>query len=165
MAAILLVLVQFSHSVVSNFLWPLGLQHARVPCPSPPPCDYSNSYLLSQLCHPTISSSVTPISSCPHSFPASGSFQMSQFFTSGGHSIGVSSSASVLPMSIQDWFPLGLTGWISLQSKGLSRVFSTTSVQKYQFFSAQLSSQSSCHIQPWLLEKPHLSLDRLLLAK
>ena len=122
-------------------------------------------YLLSQLCHPTISSSVTCISSCPQSFPASGSFQMSQFFTSGGQSIGVSSSASVLPMNIQDWFPLGLTGWISLQSKGLSRVFSTTSVQKYQFFSAQLSSQSNCHIQSWLLEKPHLWLDRLLLAK
>ena len=108
---------------------------------------------LSQWCHPTISSSLVPFSSCPQSFPASGSFQMSQLFESGGQSIGVSASASVLPMNIQDWFPLGWTGWI-LQSKGLSRVFSNTTVQKHQFFGAQLSSQSNSHIHTWLLEKP-----------
>ena len=120
--------VQFSCSVVSNSLWPHGLQHTRLPCPSPTPGVYPNS------CHPTISSSVVPFSSHLQSFPASGSFQMSQFFTSGGQGIGVSASASVLPMNIQDWFPLGLTCWISLQSKGLSRVFSNTTVQKHQFF-------------------------------
>ena len=125
--------VQFSHSVMSDSLRPHGLQHARPPCPSPTPGVNSNSCPLSQWCHPTISSSVVPFS-CPQSFPASGSFPMSQFFTSGGQSIGVSASASVLPMNAQDWFPLGWTGWISLQSKGLSRVFSNTTVQKYQFF-------------------------------
>ena len=154
MAAILLVLVQFSHSVVSNFLWPLGLQHARVPCPSPPPWDYSNSYLLSQLCHPTISSSVVHFSSCPLSFPALESLQMSQLFTSSGQRIGVSASTAVLPMNTQDWSPLWWTGWISLQPKGLSRVFSNITVQKHQFFSAQLSSQSKSHIHTWPLEKP-----------
>ena len=112
---------------MSNSLQPHGLQHTRPPCPSPTPGAYSNSYPLSQWCHPTISSSVIPFSSCPQYFPASGSFPMSQFFASGGQSIGVSASASVLPMNIQDSFPLGLTGWISLQSKGLSRVFSNTS--------------------------------------
>ena len=131
--------VQFSHSVVSNSLWPLGLQYARPPCPSPTPRVHSNSCPLSQWCHPTISSSVVPFSSHLQSFPASGSFPMSQFFTSGGQSIRVSASPSVLPMNIQDWFPLGWTGWISFQSKGLSRVFSNTTVQKHQFFSAQLS--------------------------
>ena len=131
--------VQFSRSVVSRSLRACGLQHARPPCPSPTPGVYSNSCPLSQWCHPTISSAVIPFSSCLQSFPASGSFQMSQFFPSGGQSIGVSVSASVLPMNIQDWFPLGWTGWISLQSKGLSRVFSNTTVQKHQFFSAQLS--------------------------
>ena len=115
-------------SVVSNFLRPRGLQPARPPCPSPTPGVYSNSWPLSWWCHPTISSSVFPFSSCPQSFPASGSFPMSQLFTSGGQSIGVSASASVLPMNIQDWSPLGWTGWISLQSKGLSRVFSNTTV-------------------------------------
>ena len=130
--------VQFSCSVVSDPLQPHGLQHARPPCPSPTPRVYSNSSPLSWWCPPTISSSIVPFS-CLQSFPASGSFQMSQFFTSGGQSIGVSASASVLPMNIQDWFPLGWTGWISLQSKGLSRVFSNTTVQKHQFFSAQLS--------------------------
>ena len=115
---------------------------------------YSNSYPFSQWCHPTILSSVIPFSSCPQSFPASGSFQVSQLFTSGGQSIGVSASASVLPMNIQDWFPLGWTGWISLQSKGLSRVSSNTTVQKHQFFSAQLSLYSNSHIHTWLLEKP-----------
>ena len=128
--------VQFRRSVVSNSLRPHGLQHARPPCPLPTPRVYSNSCPLSQWCHPTISSSVVPFSSCPQSFPASGPFQISQFFTSGGQSIGVLASSSVLPMNIQDWFPLGWTGWISLQSKGLSRVFSNTTVQKHQFFSA-----------------------------
>ena len=106
--------VQFSLSVVSDSLWPHGLQHAKPPCPSPTPGVYSNFYLLSQWCHPTVPSSVVPFSSCPQSFPASGSFPVSQLFTSGGQSIGVSASASVLPMNIQDWFPLGWTGWISL---------------------------------------------------
>ena len=115
------------------------LQHARLPCPSPTPGAYSDSCPLSQWCHPTISSSVIPFSSCPQSFSASGSFWISQFFTSGGQSIGVSASTSVLPMNTQDWSPLGWTGWISLQSKGLSRVFSSTTVQKHQFFGTQLS--------------------------
>ena len=127
--------VQFSCSVVSDSLWPYGLQHARPPCPSPTPRAYSNSCPSTQGCHPTTSSSAIPFSSCLlQSFPASGSFPMSQFFASSGQSIGVSASASVLPMSIQDWFPLGWTGWISLQSKGLSRVFFNTTVQKHQFF-------------------------------
>ena len=138
--------VQFSRSVVSDSLWTHGLQHARLPYPSPTPRVYSNSCPLSWWCHPTISSSVVPFSSHLQSFPASGSFAMSQFFASGGQSIRVSTSVSVLPMNIQDWFPLGLTGWISLQSKGLSRVFSNTTVQKHQFFSAQLSLQSNFHI-------------------
>ena len=131
--------VQFSCSVVSDSLPPHELQHARPPCPSPTPGVYSNSCPLSRWCHPAISSSVIPFSSCPQSLPASESFPMSQLFTSGGQSTGVSASASVLPMNIQDWFPLGWTGWISLQSKGLSRFFSSTTVQKHQFFGAQLS--------------------------
>ena len=130
---------QFSHSFVSDSLWPQGLQHARHPCPSPAPGVYSNSCPLSWWGHPTISSSVIPFSSHLQSFPASGPFQMSQFFEAGGQSIWVSASTSVLPMKIQDWFPLGWTGWISLQSKGVSRVFSNTTVQKNQFFSTQLS--------------------------
>ena len=129
----------FSRSVMSDSLWPHGLQHARFPCPSPSTGACSNSRPFSQWCHPTISPSVVPFSSCLQSFPASGSFQMSQLFTSGGQSIEVSNSTSVLPMNIQDWFPLGWTGWISLQSKGLLRVFSNTTVQKHQFFSAQPS--------------------------
>ena len=148
------VSVQFSYSVVSNSLWPRGLQHARPPCLSSTSGVYSNSCPLSQWCHPTISSFVVSFSSCLHSFPESGSFQMSQFFTSGGQSTGVSASASVLPVNIQDWFPLGWTSWISLQSKGLSRVFSNTTVQKHHFFSAQLSLSSNSHIHTWLLEKP-----------
>ena len=132
--------VQFSRSVMSDSFRPHELQQARLLCPSPTPRAYSNSCPLSQSCHPTISSSVIPFSSCLQSFPASGSFPMSYFFISDGQSIGVSASASVLPMNIQDWFPLGWTGWISLQSKGLSRVFSSTTVQKHQFFSAQFSS-------------------------
>ena len=131
--------VQFSHSVVSNSLQPHELQHTRLPCPSPTPKACSNSCPSNWWCHPTISSSVVPLSSCIQSFPASGSFQMSQFFTSDSQSIGTSASASVLPMNIQDWFPLGLTGLISLQPKGLSRVFSNTTVQKHQFFGIQLS--------------------------
>ena len=130
--------IQFSHWVVSNSLWPHGLQHASLPCPSPTPRACSNSCPLSQWCHPTISSFVIPFS-CLQSFLASGSFQMSQFFASDGQSFGVSASTSVLPMNIQDWFPLGWTGWISLQSKGLSRVFSNTTVQKHQYFSIQPS--------------------------
>ena len=124
---------------MSNSLQPHGPQHSRPPCPSTTPVAYSNSCPLSKWCHPTISSSVIPNSSCPLSFPASGSFQMSQPFASGGQSIGVSASTSILPMNIQDWSPLGWNGWTSLQSKGLSRVFSNTTVQKHQFFSAQLS--------------------------
>ena len=131
--------VQFSHSVVPNSLLPHGLQYARPPCPLPTPGAYSYSCPLSRWCHRTISSSVIPFSSCLQSFPASGPFSMSQFFTSGYQGIGVSASPSILPMNIQDWFPLGWTGWISLQSKGLSRVFSNTTVQKHKFFSAQLS--------------------------
>ena len=131
--------VQLSHSVVFDSLWPHRLQHTRPPCPAPTARVYSNSCPLSQWSHPTISSSIVPFSSRLQSFPASGSFQMSQLFESGGQRIGVSASASVLPMNIQDWFPLGWTGWISLQSKGPSRVFSNTTVQKHQFFGPQLS--------------------------
>ena len=145
---------QFSCSVLSNSLWPHGLQHARVLCPSPTPRACSNSCPSSQWCRPTILSSVIPFSSCFQSFPASGSFPMSQFFASGGQSIRASASASVLPMNIQDWFLWGLTGWISLQSKGLSRVFSNTTVQKHPFFGAQLFLWSNSHIHTWLLEKP-----------
>ena len=131
--------VQFSQSVVSDSLRPHRLQHARFLCPSPTPGACLNSCPSSQWCHPTISSFVVPFSSCLRSFPASGTFPKSQFFVSGGQSIGVSASASVLSMNIQDWSPLGWTGWISLVSKGLSRVFSNTTVQKHQFFGAQLS--------------------------
>ena len=127
--------VLFSHSVVSDSLQPYELQHSRPPCPSPTLGVYSNLCPLSRWCHPTISSSVVPFSSCPQSFPASGSFQRSQLFASGGQNIGVSASTSVFPMNTQDWFPLGWTGWISLQSKGLSRVFCNTTVQKHQLFS------------------------------
>ena len=147
------VSVQFSRSVMSDSLWPHGLQHARSPCPSPTPRVYSHSCPMSWWCHPTISSSVIIFSSSLQSFPATGSFPMSQLFASGGQSIGVSTSASVLPMNIQDWFPLGWTGWSSLQSKGLSRVFSNTTVQKHQFFGAQLSLWSNSHIYTWTTEK------------
>ena len=129
-------------------------QHARPPYPSPNPRVHPNSCASSQWCHPAISSSVVPFSSCPKSLPASESFPMSQLFTWDGQSTGVSASASVLPLNTQDWSPLGWTGWISLQSKGLSRVFSNTTVQKRQFFGTQLSSQSNSHIHTWLLEKP-----------
>ena len=135
-------------------LWPHEPQHARPPCPSSTPRVHPNLCPLCQWCHPAISSSVIPFSSCPKSFPTSGSFQMSQFFAWGGQSIEVSASASVLPMNTQDWSPLGWTGWISLQSKGLSRVFSNITARKHQFFCTQLSSQSNCYIHTWLLEKP-----------
>ena len=138
--------VHFSRSVVSNSLQIHESQHARPPCLTPTPRVYPNSCPSSRWCHSAISSSVVPFSSSPQSLPASGSFPMSQLFPWGGQSIGVSASASVLSMIIQDWFPLGWTGWISLQSKGLSRVFSNTTVQKHQFFGAQLSSQSNSHI-------------------
>ena len=132
--------VQSSRSVVSDSLQPHESQHARPPCPSPTPGVCPNSCASSQWCYPAISSSVIPFSSCPQSLPASGSFPMSQLFAWGGQSIGVLALTSVLPMNTQDWSPLGWTGWISLQSKGLSRVFSNTTVQKHQFFSTQLSS-------------------------
>ena len=131
--------LQFSHSVVSDSLRPHESQHARPPCPSPTPGVHSDSCPLSWWCHPTISSSVVPFSSCLQSLPVSGSFQMSQFFASSGRSIGVSALTSDLPMNTQDWSPSEWTGWISLQSKGLSRVFSNTTVQKHQFFGTQLS--------------------------
>ena len=139
---------------ISDFSQPHGLQHTRPPYPSPTPGVYSNSSPLSRWCHPTISSSVIPFFSHLQSFPASESFQTSQLFPSGGQSIKVSASTSVLPMNTQDWSPLGWTVWISLQSKGLSRVFSKTTVQKHQFISTQLSSQSNSHSHTWPLEKP-----------
>ena len=145
--------VQFSCSVVSNSLWLHELHHTRPPCPSPTPGVHSNSHPSSWWCHPAISSSVVPFSSCPQSLPTSGALPMSQLFTWGGQSIGVSASASILPMNNQDWCPLEWTGWISLQSKGLSRVFSNTTVQKHLFFGAQFSSQSNSHIRTWPLEK------------
>ena len=148
------VSVQFSRSVVSSSLQPHESQHARPPCPSPTPRVHSNSLPLSQWCHPAISSSVVPFSFCPQSLPVSESFPMSQLFTSGGQSTGVSALASFLPKNTQDWSPLEWTGWISLQSKGFSRVFSNTTVQKHQFFGAQLSSQSNSHIHTLPLEKP-----------
>ena len=145
--------VQFSGSVMSDSLRPHESQHARPPCPSPTPGVHSYSHPSSQWCHPAILCSVVPFSSCPQSLPASGSFPMSQLFTWGGQSTGASVLASFLPKKSQGWSPLEWTGWISLQSKGLSRVFSNTTVQKHQFFSAQLSSQSNSHIHTWLLEK------------
>ena len=145
---------QISHSFVSDSLRPHESQHARSPCPSPTPRVHCDSCLSSQWCHAAISSSVIPFSSCPQTLPASGSFPMSQLFTWGGQSIGVSALASFLPVNTQDWSPLGWTGWISLQSKGLSRVFSYTTVQKHQFFGAQLSSQSNSCIHTWPQEKP-----------
>ena len=146
--------VQSSRSVVSNSLWPHELHHSRSPCPLPTPRVYSNSCPLSRWYHPAISSSVVPLSSYSQSLPVSRSFPMSQLFAWGSQSIGASASASVLPINTQYWSPLGWTGWISLQSKGLSRVFSNTTVQKHQFFGIQLSSQSNSHIHTWPLEKP-----------
>ena len=146
--------VRFSRSVVSDFLRPHESQHARPPCSSPTPGLHSDSCASSWWCHPTISSSVVPFSSCPQSLAASKSFPMSQLFAWGGQSTGVSASASVLPMNTQDWSPLGWTGWIFLQSKGLSRVLSNTTVQNNRFFGTQLSSQSNSHIHTWPQEKP-----------
>ena len=143
----------FSRSVVSDSLWPHGLQHSSLPCRSPTPGSYSNSRPSSRWCHLTISSSVVPFSSCFQSFPASTSFLMNWLFASRGQSIGVSASASVLPMNIQDWFPLELTCWFSLLSKGLSGIFSNTTTQKHQFFGIQSSLWSNSHIHTWLLEK------------
>ena len=142
---------------MSNSLWPHGLQNAGPPCPSPTPGVHSNSCPSSQWCHPAISFSVVPFSSCPQSFPVSGSFQISQLFASGGQSIGLSASTSVSPMNTQDWSPLGYTGWI-LQSKGLSRVFSNTTVQKHQFFITQLSLYSNSH--PYMTTRKTIALTR-----
>ena len=150
----LLSSVQFSHSVVSDSLRPHELQHTRPPYPSPTPGVHSNSCPSSRWCHPAISSSVIPFSSCPQSLPASGSFPMSQLFAWGGQSTGVSALASFLPKKSQGWSPSEWTCWISLWSKGLSGVFSKTTVQKHQFFGTQLSSQYNSHIHTWLLEKP-----------
>ena len=146
--------VQFSRSVMSDSLQPHESQYARPPCPSPTLGIHSNSHLSSQWCHPAISSSVIPFFSCPQSLPASESFPMSQLFAWGGQSTEVSALASFLPKNIQDWSLSEWTGWISLQSKGLSRVFSNTTVQKNQFFGSQLSSQSNSHIHTWPQEKP-----------
>ena len=146
--------IQISCSVLPYSLQPHGLQHARFPCPSQTLRACSDSGLWSWWCHPTISSSIVPFSSCLQSFPAIGSFPMNQLFTSGGQSIGVSALASVLPKKSQGWSPSEWTSWISLQSKGLSRVFSNTTVQKHQFFGAQPSSQSKSHIHTWPLGKP-----------
>ena len=146
--------IQFSRSVVSDSLGPHESQHTRPPCPSSTPRVHSNSCPSSRWCHPDISSFFGPFSSCPQSLPASESFPMSQLFTWGGQSIGVSALTSVLPMNTQDWSPLEWTGWISSESKGLSGVFSNTIVQKHQFLGAQLSSQSNSHIHTWPLEKP-----------
>ena len=143
---------------MSDSLWPHESQHARPPCPSPTPGVHPNSCPSSRWCHPAISSSVVPFSSCPQSLPASGSFPMSQLFAWGGQSTGVSASASVLPMNTQDWSPLGWTGWISLQSKGLSRVFSNITVQKHRFFHTQLSSQSNSH--PYMTTEKTIALTR-----
>ena len=146
--------VQFSRSVMSDSLWPHESQHARPPCPSPTPGVHSDSRSLSQWCHPAISSSIIPFPSCPQYLPASESFPMSQLFAWGGQSTGISALASFLPKKSQGWSPSEWTGWISLQSKGLSCVFSNTTVQKHQFFGIQLSSQSNSHIHTWPQEKP-----------
>ena len=153
--ALCMISVQFSHSAMSNSLRPHEPQHVRPPCPSPTPRVQPNPYPLWWWCHPAISSSVIPFSSCPQSFPTSGSFQMSQLSISSGQSIVISASTSVSRlMNTQDWSSLGWTGWISLESKGLSSVFSNTTVQEHQFFGIQLFSQSNSHIHTWPLEKP-----------
>ena len=157
--------VQFSCSFVSDSLQPHESQHTRPPCPSPTPGVHSNSCPSSRWCHPSISSSIVPFSSCPQSLPASESFPMSQLFTWSGQNTGVSALASFLLKNTQGWSPLEWTGWIFLQSKGLSRVFSNTTVQKHQFFSAQLSWQSNSHIHTWPLAKPQPWIDGTLLAK
>ena len=146
--------VQFSRSVVSDSLWPHESQHVRPPCPSPTPRVHSDSRPSCQWCHPAISSSVLPFSSCLQSLPASEAFPMNQLISWGGQSTGVSALASFLPKNTQDWSPSEWTSWISLQSKGLSRVFSNTTLQKHQFFGTQPSSQSNSHIHTWPREKP-----------
>ena len=146
--------VQFSLSVLSDSLWPHESQQTRPPCPSPTPRVHPNPCPSSWWCHPTITSSVVPFSSCPQSFPASGSFPMSQLFPSGSQSMGFSASTSVFPMNTQDWSPLGWTGCITLQSEGLSRIFSSTTVQKHQFFDALHSLWSNSRICTWLVERP-----------
>ena len=151
--------------VMSDILQPHGQQHTRLPCPSPTPWACSNSCPSSHWWHPTISISVVPFSFCLQSYPATGSFQMTQFFTSGGQSIGVSASASVLPINTPDWFSLGLIGLISLLSKGLSKFFSNTTIQKHEIFTAQLCLWSNSHIHTWLMDKPYPWLDGRLLAK
>ena len=156
---------QFSCSVMSDSSWPYKLQDGRPPCPSPTPGAHPSPCPFCQWCHQTISSSIVPFSSGPQSFPASGSFQINQFFASGGQSIGVSASTSVLPMNTQDWSPLGWTGLISLQSKGLSRVFSNTTVQKHQLFGTQISLYSNSRIHTWPLEKQQPWLDGPLLTR
>ena len=156
---------QISCSVVFDSLRPHESQYARPPCQSPTPEVHSDSHPSSQWCHPVISSSVVPFSSCPQSLPASESFPMTQFLAWGGPSTGVSALASFLPKKSQGWSPSEWIGWISLQSKGFSRVFSNTTVQKHHFFGAQLSSQSNSHIHTWPQEKPEPWLDRPLLAK
>ena len=153
--------VQFCCSLVSDSLQPHELQHARPPCPSPTPEVHSNSRSLSRWCHTAISSSVVPFSSCPQSLPASESFPMSKLFAWGGQSTGASALASFLPKNTQEWSPLEWTCWISLQSKGLSKVFSNTTVQKHQFFGAQLSSQSNPHIHTWLTDQDPFSVSIL----
>ena len=162
-----MLLLFFSLSVMLNSLRPHGLQHAKLCCPSPCPRACSNSCPLrvGDAIQPSCSSSVVPFSFCLQSFPPSGSFPMSQFFASGGQSTGASASASVLPMNIQGWFPLGWTGWISLQSRGLSRVFSNSAVQKHQFFSTQPSLWFNSHVHAWLLKHPYLWLYGPLLAE
>ena len=158
--------VQFSFSVMSDSLWPHGLQHARLPCPSPAPRACSKSCPLSQCCHPTTSSSAVPFSSSLQSFPASGSFPMSQLFTSGGQSTGVSASASVLPVNIQDWFPLGWTGWIFLESKTLSRVSSPTpQFNSINSLALRFLYTPNTHIHTWLLERPQFWPNRPWLTK
>ena len=158
-------LVQFSPSVMSNSLWPHELQHARPPCPSPTPGVHSNSRLLSWWCHPAISSSVIPFSSCPQSLPASGSFPISQLFAWSGQSTGISASASFVPKNTQDQSSLEWTDCIFLQSKGLSRVFFNNTVPKYQFSGTQLSSQSNSHIHTWPLEKNKALTRRTFVGK
>ena len=157
--------VQFTHSVVSSYLQPHELQQAKPLCTSTSPGVHSNSCPLSRWCHPAISSSVTPFSSYPQSLPASESFPVSQFFAWGGQSTRVSASASFLPKNTQGWSPLEWSGWISLQSKGFSRVFSNTTLQKDEFFGTQPSSQSNSHIHTWSLDKPYPWLDGHLLTK
>ena len=156
--------VQFSHSVMLDSLQPRESQHTRPSCPSPTAGVHPNPCPFNGWCHPTILSSFIPFATCPQSFQASGSFPMSQFSASGDQNIGDSASKSVLPMNTQDWSPLGWTGWISLQSKVVSRVFSNTTVQKHQFFGTQLSPQSTSHIHTWPQEKPQPWLDRPFLA-